>query len=151
MATIHPYPVTVTWQGGRLGSGAIHAANSGVETPIAVPPEFQGPGGETNPEELLVSAVAGCYSITFSIIAANRKLPVEKVEVHAEGQVEQQGMNFVYKTIVLRPHIFLLPGTAEAQATAVKEMAIKADAYCIVTNAVRDKVEIRLEPEIVSG
>ena len=149
MSTIHPYPVSVKWHGGREGAGSVHSEHSGVEVPIAVPPEFQGTGQGTNPEELLTSAIAACYTITFGIVAANRKLPVVHVDTEALGEVEQSGASFVYKKITIKPTIKLATGTTEEQVTIAHDMAHKADAYCIITNAVRGKVEIAVEPEIV--
>ncbi len=96
----------------------------------------------------MTSAVAGCYAITFGIIAKNRRLPVASVKVDALGQVEQQGANFAYKQIVLRPTITLEAGATDEQAAQTEEIAHKADAYCIITNAVRGKVEIVIEPQI---
>ena len=148
MPTLHEYPVRVEWSGGRDGRGLATAHNSGTNLDITVPPEFQGPGGTTNPEELLTSAIASCYSITFGIIAANRKLPIEKLEVSATGVVEQQGMSFTYKQITIRPHITLTAGSTEEQAKATLDNAHKADNYCIVTNAGRGKVEVTIEPTV---
>ena len=152
MATrIHEYPVVVNWIGGREGSGDLNPAASGKTIPIAVPPEFDGPGGETNPEELLTSAVAGCYSITAGIVLKNRRLPVASIQTEALGTVEQTGANFAYKSIVLKPTITLEPGATDEQAAQAEEMAHKADAYCIVSNAVRGKVEIVIEARVVRG
>jgi peroxiredoxin-like protein len=152
MATLlHEYPVVVEWTGGRDGHGAIRPETSGIEIPIAVPTEFQGPGGATNPEELLTSAIAACYSITFGIVAANRKLPVASVRTVATGCVEQSGASFAYKEITIRPTITLTEGATEAQVALATDLAHKADAYCIVTNAVRGKVEVIVEPVVVVG
>ncbi|RYG38752.1 hypothetical protein EON81_02785 [bacterium] len=146
---LHEYPLTVEWTGGRDGKGTITPQASGFEIPIAVPPEFQGPGGATNPEEMLTSAIAGCYSITFGIVAANRRLPIASVRTEAVGIVDQSGANFTYKKITLRPTITLESGATEAQVAQTGEFAHKADLYCIVTNAVRDKVEVVIEPTVV--
>lgn len=150
MATIyHRYPVKVNWKGGRDGSGTVAAEHSGVQNPLNVPREFQGLGGGTNPEELLTSAIAACYCITFGIIAANRKIPVVDVTADAEGVVEQNGASFVYRSITVKPRILLSSDATEEQEKLCHEMAHRADGYCIVTNAVRDKVQITIEPEIV--
>ena len=145
----HEYPVVANWTGGRDGSGDLNPAASGKTIPVRVPTEFDGPGGETNPEELLTSAVAGCYAITYGIIAKNRRLPVASVKVDALGVVDQEGANFTYETVTLRPTITLEPGATDEQAAAAEEMAHKADAYCIITNAVRGKVAIAIEPTVV--
>ncbi len=147
----HEYPVVVNWNGGRDGVGSVTPQASGTEIDLRVPTEFQGPGGATNPEELLTSAIAACYSITFGIIAANRKLPVTTLHVEATGTVEQSGAAFTYKTIVIRPQITVGSDSTDAQIDAVTDMAVKADHYCIVTNAVRGKVDVSVEPTVVRG
>jgi len=148
---IHEYPVTVNWTGGRDGSGDVSAEHSGENFPVAVPEEFQGPGGATNPEELLTSAIAACYTITFGIIAANRKLPVTGIKVDAVGSVDQSGATFTYKSVAVRPQIAVSVDATDEQIAMVEDMAHKADNYCIVTNAVRGKVEISVEPKVTRG
>ncbi len=152
MATInHEYVTKVVWTGGRDGDGTATAKGSGVEIPINVPVEFQGKGGGTNPEELLTSAIASCYTITFGIIAANRKLPVKSVETTATGTVEQNGAAFTYKSITIKPVILMDGEPTFEQLKQAEEIAHKADGYCIITNAVRGKVEISVEPTIAKG
>lgn len=149
MANVHEYPVTVNWRGGFEGEGSAKAERSNTSVTISVPPEFKGPGNGTNPEELLTAAITSCYSITFGIIAQNRKLPFKDISTAATGEVEQAGAQFTYKSITLRPVITLESSATPEQVAMAEDMAHKADAYCIVTNAVRGKVEIKVEPEIV--
>jgi peroxiredoxin-like protein len=152
MATInHEYPAVATWTGGREGGGTVRAEHSGVENPINVPVEFQGPGGGTNPEELLVSAIVACYTMTLGIILANRKLPVKSIETAAVGLVEQNGPQFTYKAVTIKPVIAMEGEPTLEQLKLTEDMAHKADGYCIITNAVRGKVEITVEPKIVKG
>lgn len=147
MAT-HHYPVNVEWKGGREGSGKLKAEISGSALPIAVGKEFQGTGEGTNPEELLTSAVAACYSITFGILAANRKVPVESFSVRAVGEVEQNGNSLVFTKLVLHPKIVLAEGADEAAYKLAEDLAHKAETYCIISNAIRDKVSVSVEPDI---
>ena len=148
MPTLHDYPVSIDWAGGRDGQGTVTGGNSGESIAVAVPPEFQGPGGGSSPEELLTSAIVSCYTITFGIIAANRKIPVKSIHVDANGQVEQNGPSFKYTSVTVKPKIVLEAGTTDEQFKLAEDMAHKADAYCIVTNAVRASVQITVEPEI---
>lgn len=151
MSKMHEYPVKVEWSGGRKGSGKATDATNLVSVPIAVGPEFGGAGGGTNPEQMLALAVASCYLITFGIIAENRKLPVVSMSVEAVGEVEENGPQFTYKKITVRSRIALDAGADAAQVKMAEDMAHKADNYCIITNAVRDKVTIAVEPEVVVG
>src|SRR5579862_7951930 len=149
MPTLHEYPVAVDWIGGRDGKGSVATKHSGTTIQIAVPPEFQGPGGGASPEELLTSAIASCYTMTFGIIAANRKVPVESVKVAATGEVEQNGPSFKYISVTVRPEITLSSDATDEHVKLAEEMAHKADAYCIITNAVRNNVQIIVEPNVV--
>lgn len=149
MSQLHPYRASVEWSGGRDGQGQARGEGSGAQFSIAVPSEFGGHGGGTNPEELLTAAVASCYAMTFGIIAVNRKIPFKTVTANAEGEVEQSGMQFVYRSITIRPKIVLDATATDEQVKLAEDMAHKADLYCIITNAVRDKVAIQVEPEIV--
>lgn len=151
MAQIHEYPVTVEWRGGRDGTGKAVAGNSGTELPLSVGPEYGGPGAGTNPEELLTAAIASCYSITFGIIAANRKIPLADIVTEALGEVEQAGMQFTYRSVTIRARITLEPSASDEEVQLAEEMAHKADLYCIITNSVRGKVDIKVEPQIVRG
>lgn len=151
MAQVHEYPVTVTWSGGRDGSGMAANGNSGSNFDLSVGKEYGGPGQGTNPEELLTSAIASCWAITFGIIAANRKLPVANIEASAVGEVEQAGMQFTYTKIHLKPRITLEASASDEQVAMAHDMAHKAEGYCIITAAVKGKVAIELEPEVVKA
>ncbi len=133
-----------------MGGGKAVAGNSKTTFTLAVGEEYQGPGGGTNPEELLTTAIASCYTMTFGIIAENRKLPVKSITVQAQGEVEQNGPQFTYKSITIKPRIVLEAGATEDQLKIAEDMAHKADNYCIITNAVRGKVEIAVEPVITT-
>ena len=149
MAKLHEYPVNVQWNGGRGGSGKVAAERSGVGSTLAVGSEFGGTGEGTNPEELLTKAVAGCYAMTFGIIAENRKLPVVGIDVDAVGEVEENGPQFTYKKVTVRPKITLAADATDEQVKLAEDMAHKADMYCIITNSIRGKVEIEVQPVIV--
>jgi peroxiredoxin-like protein len=151
MASIHEYPVAVDWNGGRTGSGSVTATRSGTQASISVPPEFNGPGNGANPEELLTCAIASCYAMTFGIIVENQKLPVSSLRVDAVGEVEQAGAQFTYRKVTLKPRITVSSDITDEQLAKVNDMSHKADSYCIITNAVRGKVEIVVEQEIVRG
>lgn len=147
----HHYSVDVVWTGGRDGKGHVAAEASGTTVSLAVPKEFGGHGGASNPEELLTSAIASCYTITFGIIAANRKLPVSSVNVTAVGEVLEHGGALTFKKVTIRPTIVLDREATDEQKALAADMAHKADGYCLVTNAVRGKVEVIVEPSITTG
>ena len=152
MAKTHEYPVTVSWSGARDGSGSAKTDRTGVEVPLRVPPEFGGAeGAGTNPEELLAASICSCYTITLGIIAGMRKLPIVSVTSNAVGEVEENGPQFTYTKVTLRPTIVLAADATDDHLKTAEEVAHKADAYCIITNAVRAAVAIEVHPTIVRG
>jgi peroxiredoxin-like protein len=150
MANIHEYQVTVNWKGSYEGSGSVSTKLGGT-FPLSVPPEYKGKGEGTNPEELLTSAVCACYSITYGIIAANRKLEYTDLKVEAVGEVEQNGSMLKFLAITIKPTITLAAGADDAAAALAEDIAHKADAYCVITNAVKGNVAIKVEPTVNRG
>lgn len=148
MAKTHEYPVTINWSGGRSGSGSAQADTSGTSVDLAVPPEFGGQGGATNPEELMTNAVAACYTMMFGIIADMQKIPVKSVETKAVGEVEENGPQFTYTKVTIRPTITMEDGADDAARKKAEMVAEKAESYCIVTSAIKGQVEVALEPTI---
>jgi organic hydroperoxide reductase OsmC/OhrA len=71
--------------------------------------------------------------------------------VDAVGEVEQAGAQFTYRKVTLKPRITVSSDITDEQLAKVNDMSHKADSYCIITNAVRGKVEIVVEQEIVRG
>lgn len=145
---MYEYPVSVVWQGGVDGEGIVRAERIIEPMPLAVPPEYKGLGGGTNPEELMTASVASCYSITLGILAANKKLPVSRIETDATGHVEQEGLRFTYTKVVINCRVVMAGDAEDEELDAVKELFPKAETYCIITNAISGKVAVSLETEV---
>ncbi len=58
------------------------------ESPMAIPPEFSGPGGGFSPEDLFNQALANCFVATFKVYAENSKLSFEDLTVNARLVVD---------------------------------------------------------------
>src|ERR671931_766625 len=71
--TAHRFPVSIEWQEGRL----IRASSPGKpDLEVATPPEFKGGiPGVWSPEDLLVAATAGCYTVT--LLAVSRRMGID--------------------------------------------------------------------------
>ena len=75
----------LTWTGGGQSRGRIEAGGEAVT--FSVPASMGGLGVGTNPEELLVSAVASCFTATLASLLAGVRLPYVSLEVRARGTV----------------------------------------------------------------
>lgn len=142
----HIYRVTGNWFGGEGGSGTLGLSSG--ETSFDFPPDLEGKPGHTNPEELLVSAVIACYTLTLTFLAERRKIAVESISVAAEGEVERQpDRSLKFTKLLLKPKI-VLSGDDEMARARILDLAQKAEHYCTISNAIRGNVEMTIRPTI---
>ena len=145
----HEFKIESTWTGPSGGDGLLR--NSGEAVRYGMPEGLGGAPGRTNPEEMLISAVAACYSITLAVLAERRRLPVARIDLTARGEVVRQpGGILKFVSISLPPRI-TLDGGDPAQIETLRDFALKAEQYCPISNAVRGNVEISVDPEIITG
>ncbi|KIL40000.1 hypothetical protein SD70_16635 [Gordoniibacillus kamchatkensis] len=131
------------WSGGRRGVGSI--STRGMTAQVSIPADMGGPGIGTNPDELLLAAAANCYLITLASVLENRKLPMRRLTLVSEGEVEREGGRLTYRRIVHRPTIELdgeLSAERREEALLAAERAEKA---CMISQAVRGNVEVAVE------
>src|SRR5205085_4490688 len=80
------FDVELSWSAtGRQGAGQIQTDDLALD--LSGPKSMGGRGVGTNPEELLVCAVASCYTATLFAVLHRAKLPVESLAVGASGTV----------------------------------------------------------------
>ena len=78
---------------GKLVDGKRSVIDNGREHALVTDlPKAQG-GANTGPTalELAVMALAGCFTTIYSVIAANKKVPFESLEVHLEAEKPDKG------------------------------------------------------------
>ena len=142
----HVFAMTSVWNGDSDGQGSLEA--EGRVTEYTRPWQLGGPKGKTNPEEFLVAAVVSCYCITLAVMAEGRRVPLTRIEMEAEGDVIRgEDKRLKFTAIRLKPTLHL-DGADEKIQTKALDMALKAEAYCLISNAMRGNVEITVEPSV---
>src|SRR5438445_9387091 len=76
------YRVVAWWSSGRTGLAKSNSAPNAIH--FTAPPEFGGLEGRWTPEDLLLSAVASCYTTTFRALAEYSKFEYADLEVEVE-------------------------------------------------------------------
>ncbi|MDP4086830.1 MAG: OsmC family protein [Bacillota bacterium] len=137
-----------TWQGDRNGTGHIRS-ESGINVDASVPKEFDGPGTGVSPEDLLISSSNNCYMITLAAMLSNRKIVLEKLEVTSDGVVERVDGKLNFKQIIHRP-VMYVSRDADVTSDKLKEIAIRAEKACFISNTLRCSIEFSVEPEVVT-
>lgn len=139
----HSFLLTAIWPGGRNSVGTIDAGN--LKTKVSIPPEMDGPGIGTNPDEMLLGAAATCYIITLAAMLERAFITVNQLSLESEGIVEVENGIITYKEIIHRPKISMINKGQENKAL---ELAKKAEKSCMISRALAGNVIINLEPFI---
>lgn len=99
----------------------------------------------TSPEELLLSAAAGCYLITLKTLLENRQIPVVSIELTSEALIHNDG-GLRFDSIVHRPTLICEQLVDEAK---LRKLAAHAEHACMVSCALRGNVAMSVEPTIL--
>ena len=83
MENEHKYHVVAWWSSGQTGIAKSDSAPTAIH--FAAPPRFGGLEGRWTPEDLLMTALASCFTTTFHAIAGHSKFEYTDLEVAAEG------------------------------------------------------------------
>lgn len=142
----HRFYLKANWPGLRNDVGEIESRN--LITKVSIPPEMDGPGIGTNPDEMLLGAAATCYIITLAAMMETSRLEKQELTMESEGIVDVTKGVITYKKIIHRPHIVLKMNASEKDQLLAHKLAKKAETSCMISRAVQGNVEIQLEANV---
>jgi organic hydroperoxide reductase OsmC/OhrA len=144
----HTYSVTAWWSSEQTGLAKSDTAPNAIH--FAAPPQFGGLEGRWSPEDLLLSAVASCFTTTFKAIAGNSLFAYTDLEVTVEGTVEKTQRGYCFTTITIRPRLTIPEGQSDAKAS---ELLKVTESLCLISRALTTpkKFEPRIEVREVAG
>ena len=140
----HRYRVFAWWSAGRTGLAKSNSAPTAIH--FTAPPEFGGIEGRWTPEDLLLCAIASCYTTTFRALADNSKFEYVDFGVEVEGQVSKAELGYAFGDVVIRPSLSI---SSEDQRERGLRLLQKAKKVCLVSGAL--KVAQTLEPQVQVG
>lgn len=139
----HHFLLKANWPGLRNDVGEIEARN--LKAKVSIPPEMDGPGIGTNPDEMLLGAAATCYIITLAAMMQRSGLEKDNLSMESEAIVDVTDGILTYKKIIHRPHIVLKQVASERDIALANRLARKAETSCMISRAIQGNVEIDLE------
>ena len=142
MENEHKYRVVAWWTSGQTGIAKSESATNAIH--FTAPPQFGGLEGRWTPEDLLMIALASCFTTTFHAIAGSSKFEYTDLAVEAEGTVGKTDNGYCFSEIVIRPSL-TIPN--ESQRERAISLLHKAKARCLVSRALAtaQKFEARIE------
>ncbi len=131
------------WQGSITeGSGKVHLPAAGVDAPYSFESRF-GEGKDTNPEELLGAAHAGCFSMALAGNIGRAGHTAESIETEAQVRVSKVEGGFEIPSIHLVTRV-KAPGLSESE---FQQIAEKTKETCPVSKVLR-AAEITLDAQL---
>ncbi len=137
---------TARWQGNlRDGKGTISLQSGVFEGSYDYASRFES-GPNTNPEELIGAALAGCYAMAFTGVAEQHGNSPRDVNVEAEVTLERGEEGFEVPSIRLYVNA-VVPDLAKKE---FERFARQAKDSCVIAKALRG-VEIELRTSLKAG
>lgn len=134
------FEIDVEWSGsGREGAGWI--VTDDLEFEYSTPASMGGRGVGTNPEELLVCAVASCYSATLLGLLRRLGLPATAVQINATGSVTGYPAKARFARLVVSPTI--VDGDP-AHMREYEQAAETAHERCFIGRTIAGNVDYRV-------
>ena len=128
------------WNGGlKDGNGHVKTETGALDSAYSFRSRFEG-GGETNPEELLGAAHAGCFSMALAAALTMAGHPPKSIKTTAAVHLEKGDSGFAINKIELET-TGSVPGI---DAATFEKTANEAKANCPVSKALAG-VEIHLK------
>ncbi|WP_442598882.1 OsmC family protein [Neobacillus sp. D3-1R] len=143
----HRFLLKANWPGLRNDVGDIETGH--LKTKVSIPPEMDGPGIGTNPDEMLLGAAATCYIITLAAMMERSRLEKDQLTMTSEGIVDVTKGVITYKKIIHRPHIILKHDSSKKDLQLAEKLARKAESSCMISRAIKGNVEVELHATIV--
>jgi peroxiredoxin-like protein len=131
MAKEYRHVVTAWWASGRTGLAKSDHASNVIH--FTAPPGFRGLEGRWTPEDLLLCAIASCFTTTFHALAEYSDFKYTDLQAQAEGQVKKIDSGYGFHKIVLRPSLTL---AREQDQERAHDLLEKAKGLCLVSRAV---------------
>ncbi|MGB8011681.1 MAG: OsmC family protein [Terriglobales bacterium] len=144
MGEVHRFRVVAWWASGRTGIAKSSSAPNAIH--FAAPPAFGGMEGRWTAEDLLLCAVASCYTTTFQAVAENSKFEYTDLQVEVEGVILRTESGYNFTEVIIR--VTVMVAHEEVRARALK-LLHKAKDLCLVSRAL--SVEQKFEPHVHVG
>ena len=141
MAEVHRFQIVAWWASGRTGFAKSTSAPHAIH--FSAPPAFGGMEGRWTPEDLLLCALASCYTTTFRTVAESSKFAYTDLQVEVEGYVKRADVGYHFSEISIRVNLMI---AHEAEREKALKLLHKAQELCLIARAL--SVEQKFEPTV---
>ena len=128
---------SAVWNGGlKDGNGTVSTGSGALSgAPYSFASRFE-VGGQTDPEELIAAAHAGCFSMALSGQLGQTNLRAESIATAAEVTLEKTDVGFTVTTV----HLSVRAKVPGASKEAFEKAANNAKAGCPISRLLNAKI-----------
>lgn len=127
----HEYQVSAWWTSGKAGIARSNQVHTAIH--FAAPVNFGGEPGRWTPEELMLAALASCFTTTFQALATYSKLLYTDLEVTVDGEIMRTTSGFQFKAIRIQARLTI----ADRELRPLAERVLrKSESLCLVSRAI---------------
>jgi peroxiredoxin-like protein len=144
---MHPFPHHYLVNAAVRPDGDVPLSAEGVRVIESAPPkEFDGPGNQWSPEQLLTAAVADCFVLSFRAIATASKYAWISLESSTRGTLDRVEGKMRFTRFDTHAKLHVSEG---ADVERAKKLLEKAELSCLVANSL--SAERHLTVEVAVG
>lgn len=137
----HRYRISAAWSSGRAGIAKCENVPNALH--FSAPPHFGGVQDRWTPEDLLLTALASCFTSTFRALAEYSKFKYVDLEVEVAASVQKLHRGYVFSEMFTRPLLSIVRQQDHERALRLLQ---KTQELCLVRRALA--VKHSLEPSI---
>jgi organic hydroperoxide reductase OsmC/OhrA len=104
---------------------------------------FGGLQGRWTPEELLLAAIASCFTTTFRVVASNAQSDFTDLEVEASAVMRKLPSGYSLTEITIQPTLKIGESVDQDQAL---DLLKRAERLCLISRAI--DTPLRFEPRL---
>ena len=140
---MHPFPHHYSVHTTVRPDGDVPLASEGVRVIESAPPkEFDGPGNQWSPEQLLTAAVTDCFVLSFRAIASASKYAWVSLEASTRGTLDRVDGKMRFTRFDTHAKLHVHTG---ADIERAKKLLEKAEMTCLVANSLSSERHLTLE------
>jgi peroxiredoxin-like protein len=130
MDLAHNFRVVAWWSSGRTGIAKSDSAPNAIH--FTAPVSFGGIDGRWTPEDLLLGAIASCFTTTFRAIADHAKFEYIDLQMEVTGTVVRNDPGYGFSGILIRANLTVASQENQQQGDRLLQIA---KARCVVARA----------------
>lgn len=124
-------------------TGTIDNESNGLTTlKVDAPKQFDGPGDQWSPEELLIAAIADCLILTFRAVASASKFDWLELSCEVKGTLERVDNKTQFTEIYQTASLKVNEQTSDEKA---HQLLDKAEKNCLITNSLTAKTHLKID------